>query len=81
MIEIHSEQGNGYSSIEVTGHAGSAPHGEDLVCCAVSTILNSAILSLKSLGYQYPEYIKVTGRVHEPIGEVQRLDEEARSDE
>ena len=40
MIKITATRNNGkIISLTVKGHANSAPHGEDLVCAAVSSIL------------------------------------------
>ena len=40
MIKITASRNNGkITSLTVKGHANSAPHGEDLVCAAVSSIL------------------------------------------
>ena len=40
MIKIEATRNNGkIISLTVKGHANSAPHGEDLVCAAVSSIL------------------------------------------
>ena len=40
MIKIMASRNNGkITSLTVKGHANSAPHGEDLVCAAVSSIL------------------------------------------
>ena len=35
-----------FVSLEVKGHANSAPHGEDLVCSAVSAILTGGLNNL-----------------------------------
>ena len=40
---------NTFKSLEVKGHANSAPHGEDLVCAAVSAILTGGANSLKDI--------------------------------
>lgn len=34
-------------SLTVSGHAGAAPHGEDLVCAAVSALVETLALGLK----------------------------------
>ena len=40
MIKITATRNNGkITNLTVKGHANSAPHGEDLVCAAVSSIL------------------------------------------
>jgi uncharacterized protein YsxB (DUF464 family) len=36
-------------SIVITGHAGAGPVGHDLVCCAVSTLVHTLIISLEEL--------------------------------
>ena len=38
-----SHQGTDFVSLTVSGHANSAPHGEDLVCAAVSGIVLGGI--------------------------------------
>ena len=39
---------NKFVSLEVKGHANSAPHGEDLVCAGVSAVLTGGFNSLTS---------------------------------
>lgn len=34
--------------VNISGHANSAPEGEDLVCCAVSTLYASLVTNLKN---------------------------------
>ena len=45
MIEIHAAMSasadGGYCRLAVTGHAGAAPKGEDLVCAAVSALVQT----------------------------------------
>lgn len=41
------QQGN--NRISVTGHAGYAPHGQDIVCAAVSTLVQAFIASVEKL--------------------------------
>lgn len=40
--------------LHVHGHAGTAPHGEDLVCAAVSALVQTAALGLKELDSTAP---------------------------
>ena len=48
MIKITASRNNGkITSLTVKGHANSAPHGEDLVCAAVSSILVGGCNALK----------------------------------
>lgn len=35
--------------ITVKGHAGYAPHGQDIVCAAVSTLVQNMVLSISEL--------------------------------
>jgi hypothetical protein len=41
------------------GHANAAPHGQDIVCAAVSAILQTAALGLEAIALQYPDYVQV----------------------
>lgn len=45
MIEITRTD----SSITISGHAGYAPHGQDVVCAAISTLLQGFLLSMDKL--------------------------------
>jgi uncharacterized protein YsxB (DUF464 family) len=45
MITITHESG----CIKLIGHAGYAPHGQDVVCAAVSTLLQAFCLSIYKL--------------------------------
>lgn len=45
MITITHQKG----CITIKGHAGYAPHGQDIVCAAVSTLLQVLVLSLNDL--------------------------------
>ena len=48
MIKITATRNNGkIVNLTVKGHANSAPHGEDLVCAAVSSILVGGCNALK----------------------------------
>lgn len=45
---VFLETDSGEIGIEVKGHADSAPKGQDLICCAVSTIVQTALLGCES---------------------------------
>ena len=47
-IKIGHASNNQVNFLEVKGHANSAPHGEDLVCAAVSAILGGGFNNLKN---------------------------------
>lgn len=45
MIEVQQHSGG----ISVKGHAGYAPHGQDIVCAAVSTLVQTLVVSISEL--------------------------------
>ena len=45
-IKIGHASNNQVNFLEVTGHAGSAPYGKDLVCAAVSALLTGGFNNL-----------------------------------
>ena len=45
MIEIKRNE----NSISIKGHAGYAPHGQDIVCAAVSTLVQTFLASVEEL--------------------------------
>lgn len=48
MIKILiTREANKFKSLEVKGHANSAPYGEDLVCAGVSAVLTGGFNSLQ----------------------------------
>jgi len=47
------------NSIEIEGHADYAEHGSDIVCSAVSAVLQTAQLGLLQIAKQYPKNIQV----------------------
>ena len=50
MIKILIKyEGNEFDSLEVKGHANSAPHGQDLVCAGVSAILIGGLNNLDNV--------------------------------
>ena len=52
MIEVkYFERGDRFS-ISAIGHANSAPHGQDLVCASVSTILQALAIYLEKYNYK-----------------------------
>ena len=68
MIKVLIKQeGKNFKSLEVKGHANSAPHGEDLVCAEVSAVITGGLNNLKNPkdfdiildeGYSYVEALK-----------------------
>ena len=50
MIKVLiKSEGEKLRSLEVKGHANSAPHGEDLVCAAVSAVITGGANAIKNL--------------------------------
>lgn len=47
------------NAVNVTGHADYAPRGHDIVCAAVSAIVQTAILGLEAIAQQYPDHVCV----------------------
>lgn len=52
MIEIKADKG----TITITGHAGYAPQGEDIVCAAISALAQIFIASVEELTDDKIEY-------------------------
>ena len=49
MIKVLiKKEENKFVSLEVKGHANSAPHGEDLICAAVSAVLTGGLNNLEN---------------------------------
>ncbi|MDI3534214.1 MAG: uncharacterized protein PWQ82_579 [Thermosediminibacterales bacterium] len=48
-LKIERDRQNRILGFSVEGHAGFAPHGQDIVCAAVSALTLTAVLSLKKL--------------------------------
>jgi uncharacterized protein YsxB (DUF464 family) len=59
MIEVKRIE----SGLTITGHAGFAPHGQDIVCAGVSALAQTLIVSLESLTQDPIEYVCQPGTV------------------
>jgi uncharacterized protein YsxB (DUF464 family) len=67
MIEVHVRKDgrNRLSSFLATGHAGWAESGADVVCAAVSTVLQAAWLGLSGrMTLAWPELCRDSDAVH-----------------
>lgn len=50
MIKIEIIGSNkSFKSLEIKGHANSAPYGEDLICAAVSAVITGGLNSIKDI--------------------------------
>ena len=59
MIDIKVRMRNGEMEIYAVGHANFAPLGQDIVCAAVSTIMQTAVLGLEAIAEDYPENVRI----------------------
>lgn len=57
MIDVRAVLGDGYLSLQVTGHEGHVEQGR--VCAAVSAITQTALLGLEELARQHPDLVRV----------------------
>lgn len=57
---VVSDDGGGFTSIEVSGHQGAAAGGDGKVCTAVTTLLRSQIAYLDRLAQAFPDALSVT---------------------
>jgi uncharacterized protein len=75
-IRIERDQRNEIQAYTVTGHAMTAPHGQDLVCAAVSALAQTTILGFYEVLEQKPAYEITEGRLECRI--MDSLDEKQR---
>lgn len=59
MIEVKRTDG----SIKVSGHADYAPHGQDIVCAAISTLVQNMVISILELTTDKIQYDMQPGSV------------------
>ena len=62
-ILIKRNQENEIMAYAVSGHAETAPHGEDIVCAAVSVLTQTTILSMIHILGQQPVYSMNEGKL------------------
>lgn len=46
-VEIYRDKTGAITGFSVTGHANTAPHGQDIVCAAVAALTQTAVLGIK----------------------------------
>lgn len=62
MIEIYRRPEVGHvDDIWIIGHANYAPHGQDIVCAAVSTLINTTQIGLEHVAFVPYHYRIVSG--------------------
>lgn len=69
IIKVYSNE------IKVRGHAGYAPHGQDIVCAGVTALTQTLVESLKTLTGNEIKYDMSPGRVDI---EIENPDEDAQ---
>jgi uncharacterized protein YsxB (DUF464 family) len=57
VIEVRAVLGDGFLSLEVTGHEGHGEQGR--VCAAVSAVTQTALLGLEEIARQHPDIVRV----------------------
>lgn len=57
MIQVSARLGDGFTSIEVSGHEGHVLDGR--VCAAVSAITQTALLGLEQVALQHPDLVSI----------------------
>lgn len=60
----------------VTGHAGYAPHGEDILCAGVSAIAQTVIGSLEDIAGIKPDYVLRDGEISCELPDLSALSEQ-----
>ena len=60
MILIETWEDTNQLEVRASGHANSAPKGQDLVCCAVSVLTQSLALNTKTNIYDYDGDMDIT---------------------
>jgi uncharacterized protein len=59
VIKIQARMKSGEMQIHAVGHAGYAEHGKDIVCAAISTIMQTALLGIQAVAEQYPNHVSL----------------------
>jgi uncharacterized protein YsxB (DUF464 family) len=54
-VELYLDEKNLIKGFSVEGHSGYAPHGEDIVCSAISTLTQTAVLGLTEYLHLNPQ--------------------------
>jgi uncharacterized protein YsxB (DUF464 family) len=63
--------------ITATGHAGFADKGLDIICAAVSVIVQTAVGGLQDVARIQPAYIQKSGRIECGVADPESLDPKA----
>jgi uncharacterized protein YsxB (DUF464 family) len=54
-VEVYTDTAGKIHGFAAKGHSGFAPHGQDIVCAAVSVLLQTAILGLEEVAGIVPQ--------------------------
>lgn len=59
MIRITVAREGDTHTLTITGHAGAAPKGQDIVCAWVSAVYQTALLGLEAVANKHPEFVTI----------------------
>lgn len=59
MISVRLERRDGHMILETKGHAGHGPADHDIVCAAISALIQGFFYTLKSIAESYPANVTV----------------------
>ncbi len=68
-VKIFTEADGKTSGFEVTGHAGTAAHGKDIVCAGVSSLSQSALLGVGEYLKRDVDYRAASGDLYVKLKE------------
>jgi len=54
-VEVYTDAAGKICGFAAEGHSGFAPHGQDIVCAAVSVLLQTAVLGLEEVARIVPQ--------------------------
>ena len=62
-VEIFKNEDGKIFGYEVTGHSGTAAHGEDIVCAGVSSLAQTALLGIGKYLHREVDYKVASGKL------------------
>ncbi|NMB11604.1 MAG: ribosomal-processing cysteine protease Prp [Firmicutes bacterium] len=62
-VEFYTDAAGRIYKFAAEGHSGFAPHGEDIVCAAVSVLLQTAVLGLQEVAGIKPQVVVGDGHL------------------
>ena len=62
-IQVYRTKDDKISGLKMTGHSGTAPHGEDIVCAGVSSLAQTALLGIGEYLHRKVSYKVASGEL------------------